>query len=107
MFYTEIRWSLMVLASSLFDFGSGIMQPQKKDLLERRKEAPEQSIWWSKLSLAQKFSASSLGKFGYELDFVRNDNGHSLAVFSCNGGVAVVSEDGDINSSPTTVVIRK
>ena len=76
------------------------MQSQKLPTVDRRSEAPEQSVWWSKLSLAQKFSASSLGKFGYELAFVRNENGRSLAVLLCNGGVAVISEDGDINTSP-------
>jgi hypothetical protein len=76
------------------------MQSQKLPTIDRRNQAPEQSVWWSKLSLAQKFSASSLGKFGYELAFVRNENGKSLAVLLCNGGVAVVSEDGDINTSP-------
>jgi len=76
------------------------MQPQNKQMIERRTEPPEQSVWWSKLTLAQKFSASSLGKFGYELLFIRNDNGRSSAVLTCNGGVAVVSEDGDINTTP-------
>ncbi len=76
------------------------MQTQMKPMLERRAEAPEQSAWWSKLSLAQKFSASSLGKFGYELTFVRNEQGRSLAVLTCSGGVAVVTEDGEIDTSP-------
>ncbi len=76
------------------------MQSQKQPIMERRQEPPEQSVWWSKLSLAQKFSASSLGKFGYELSFVRNEKGRSLAVLTCNGGVAVIAEDGDINTSP-------
>ncbi len=76
------------------------MQPQEKPLVERRHETPENSVWWSRLSLAQKFSASSLGKFGYELMFIRNDNGKSLAVLSCNGGLAIISEDGEINTSP-------
>lgn len=76
------------------------MQSVKKPIIERRREPPEQSVWWNKLSLAQKFSASSLGKFGYELAFVRNENGHSLAVMQCNGGLAVVTEEGDINTSP-------
>jgi len=77
-----------------------------KSMLERRKEAPEQSIWWNKLSLAQKFSASSLGKFGYELAFVRIDEGcgDSLAVLQCSGGVAVISEDGDIDTSPNITI---
>ena len=80
------------------------MQTQAKPMLERRREAPEQSVWWDKLSLAQKFSASSLGKFGYEITFVRNDNGHSLAVLQCRGGVAVISEEGDIDTSPNIAI---
>ena len=76
------------------------MQAQEKPMLERRGNAPEQSVWWNKLSLAQKFSASSLGKFGYELSFVRNEQGRGLAVLTCNSGVAVITEDGDINTSP-------
>lgn len=72
---------------------------QKKPLIERRHEPPEQSQWWSKLSLAQKFSASSLGKFGYELIFVRYEQGCSVAVLSCPDGVATINESGDINTS--------
>ncbi|MFT5815827.1 MAG: hypothetical protein ACI9VT_003603 [Psychroserpens sp.] len=77
------------------------MPSQKNPILNRRKEVPEQSILWSKLSLAQKFSASSLGKFGYKLSFIRNDEGHSLAVLRCDSGIVVITEDGDINTSPT------
>lgn len=76
------------------------MPPQVKPMLERRQVAPEHSTWWNKLSLAQKFSASSLGKFGYELAFVRKEQGRSLAVLTCSSGVAVITEDGDINTSP-------
>ena len=72
-------------------------------MLERRKKALEHSVWWNKLSLAQKFSASSLGKFGYELIFIRNDNGHSLAVLR-GGDIAVISEDGDIDTSPNITI---
>ena len=81
------------------------MQAQMKPMLERRKEAPEQSVWWKKLSLAQKFSASSLGKFGYELTFIRKkEDGANLAVLQCSGGVAVVTDDGDIDTSPDIVL---
>lgn len=73
---------------------------EKYPIVDRREKPPEQSVWWDKLSLAQKFSASSLGKFGYELCFVRNNQGHPLAVLMCNSGVAVITEDGDINTSP-------
>ncbi|TYK65071.1 hypothetical protein [Colwellia echini] len=81
-----------------------MMQAQMKPMLERRKETPEQSAWWNKLSLAQKFSASSLGKFGYELTFVRKDENDRLAVLQCSGGVAVITEDGEINTSPDIVL---
>ncbi len=77
-----------------------MMQPQNKQMIERRTEPPEQSVWWTRLSLAQKFSASSLGKFGYELLFIRHENGHSVAVLTSGNGVAIVTEDGDINTTP-------
>jgi hypothetical protein len=77
-----------------------LMQAQVNPILERRQKAPEQSVWWNKLSLAQKFSASSLGKFGYELAFVRKENRQSIAVLTCDSGVAVITEDGDINTNP-------
>jgi hypothetical protein len=82
-------------------FGLGVdMLSQKNAMLNRRKTGPEQSILWSKLSLAQKFSASSLGKFGYELSFIRNDEGHSLAILMSDSGIAMITEHGDINISP-------
>lgn len=77
------------------------MQVQEKPILERRNRASiESSVWWNKLSLAQKFSASSLGKFGYELSFVRSEQGRGLAVLTCSSGVAIITEDGGINTSP-------
>jgi hypothetical protein len=76
------------------------MQAQVNPILDRRQTSPEHSVWWAKLSLAQKFSASSLGKFGYELAFVRHEKGKNLAVLTCDSGVAVITEDGDINTAP-------
>ncbi|MBL4899572.1 MAG: hypothetical protein JKX76_08005 [Colwellia sp.] len=76
------------------------MQAQVNPMLDRRKTSPEHSVWWNKLSLAQKFSASSLGKFGYELSFIRKEKGRNLAVLTCDSGIAVITEDGDINTSP-------
>lgn len=75
------------------------MQAQKTYSIERRNEPPHKSVWWVKLSLAQKFSVSSLNKFGYQLEFIRHENGHSLAVLTCNEAIAVVKEDGDIDTS--------
>jgi hypothetical protein len=76
------------------------MQSQIKPRVERRQTPPEHSVWWKKLSLAQKFSASSLGKFGYELLFVRNEQGRSIAVLDNNTGTVIITEDGEINASP-------
>jgi len=77
-----------------------MMQALAQPLLDRREPSPEHSVWWEKLSLAQKFSVGSLSKFGYELLFVRDDNGQSLAVLTCDSGVAIITEEGDINTSP-------
>jgi hypothetical protein len=76
------------------------MSAQLVPIVDRREKSPEHSTLWKELSLAQKFSASSLGKFGYELAFVRQDKGRNIAVLTCNSGIAVITEDGDINTSP-------
>jgi hypothetical protein len=75
------------------------MPLQKHPIIDRRTAVPEQSIWWSKL-LAQNFSNSSLGKFGYELIVIRIDEGHSLAELRSDSGIAVITESGEINTSP-------
>jgi hypothetical protein len=80
------------------------MQTQMKPVLERRQEAPEESVCWNELSLAQKFSVSSLGKFGYDLLFVRNYTDYKLAILEGSGGVATIYEDGDIDTSPDIII---
>jgi len=56
---------------------------------------------WKKLTLAQRFSATSLTKYGYELLFIRNSNSGSTAVMVLqNGTPATISDDGDINTTP-------
>lgn len=82
------------------------MQLKVHPIIDRRNESPEHSSWWQKLSLAQKFSASSLGKFGYELEFVRFEKGEQIAVLQCNGDIASITEDGEIITSPN-IKIRK
>jgi len=84
--------------------GGCVMQSQIQPIVDRRQEPPEHSVWWKKLSLAQKFSASSLGKFGYELLFVRNEQGRSIAVLDNSTGTVTITEDGEINSSPDLVI---
>jgi len=52
---------------------------------------------WDELTLAQQFSISSLGQFGYTLSFVRNVNFKALAVLHLNDKTATINEDGAIN----------
>lgn len=76
------------------------MNSDRHHMVERRIATLEQPVWWDMLSLAQKFSASSLGKFGYKLRFVRHENSQCLAVLGCNNNIVVVTADGHINSAP-------
>lgn len=75
------------------------MTSGKYPTIDRRNKDPEQSNHWDDLSLAQKFSASSLGKFGYELSFIRY-NKDKIAVLQCNGKIAIILENGEINTTP-------
>lgn len=77
---------------------------EREVLLERRHYVPEQSSLWDKLSLAQKFAASSLTQFGYDLAFIRNSNAGSMAILLCDGNVATITDDGEINTSPEITI---
>jgi len=77
---------------------------EREVLLERRHYAPEQASLWDKLSLAQKFAASSLTQFGYDLAFIRNSNNGSLAILMCDGNSATISDDGEIDTSPSIII---
>ena len=73
---------------------------EREILLERRQYIPEQANLWDKLSLAQKFAASSLTQFGYELAFIRGGQSGNFAVLLCNNDAATIANDGEINTSP-------
>lgn len=78
---------------------------QREALLERRaKNDISNNILWDKLSLAQKFAASSLIKYGYALRFLRNSNEGSLAIMICEGNPATISSEGEIDSSPNIII---
>ncbi len=77
---------------------------EREVLLERRHYVPEHSSLWDKLSLAQKFAASSLTQFGYDLAFIRNSNAGSMAILLCDGNVATITDDGEINTSPEITI---
>jgi len=73
-------------------------------LIERRHLDAEQQAWWDKLTLAQKFSASNLSKYGYDLAFVRSSSSGSLAVLIRDGQSTTISDDGEINTQPDLVI---
>jgi len=77
---------------------------EREILLERRQYTSEQSNMWDKLSLAQKFAASSLTQFGYDLAFIRNYKSGNLAILLCGSKAATISNDGEINTSPNIIV---
>jgi len=78
---------------------------QRETLLERRQQTNIiADTLWNKLSLAQKFAASSLTQFGYDLTYIRNSNVGSLAILLCNDNAATISSEGEINTSPGIVI---
>ncbi|WP_448554007.1 hypothetical protein [Thalassotalea montiporae] len=77
---------------------------KREMLLERRQHDQIQSTLWEKLTLAQKFAASSLTQFGYDLAFIRASAGSSLAILLCDGKVATIAWDGEINTQPEITI---
>ena len=80
-------------------------KPFRDTLIERRDISVAGDVSansdWQKLTLAQRFSATSLTKYGYDLLFIRNSCSGSTAVMVLqNGTPATISEDGDINTTP-------
>ena len=73
---------------------------EREVLLERRQATTEQSNLWDSLTLAQKFAASSLTQFGYDLLYIRDYEIGNLAILFCNGNTATINPDGDIDTSP-------
>jgi hypothetical protein len=78
---------------------------QREALLERRaqNDAGTDTLW-NKLSLAQKFAASSLTQFGYDLTYIRNSSVGNLAILLCNDNAATISIEGEIDTSPNIVI---
>lgn len=77
---------------------------EREVLLERRQHSSEQASLWDKLSLAQKFAASSMTQFGYDLSFIRNSNSGSLAILQCNGKTATINDEGEVDSTPCITI---
>lgn len=75
-----------------------------KQIHERRNYKPEKSALWDRLSMSQKFSASSLAQFGYELTCIRRTEQGSLAILVCGENVATVNTEGEINTTSKVMV---
>lgn len=73
---------------------------QRDPLIERRSYHGNFQDLWAELTLAQKFSASSLSKYGYELAFIRRSAAGNMAVMVLDDNATVISSDGDINTTP-------
>lgn len=76
----------------------------REALLERRQRDMAPENLWGKLSLAQKFAASSLSQFGYDLSYIRNSKAGSLAILLCNDNAATISSEGEIDTSPDIII---
>ena len=77
----------------------------RDDLLERRLKSNRNSQWWDELTLSQKFSASCMAKYDYELAFIRRSSSGSYAVLIRGEESVSISSNGDINTS-TNLYIR-
>lgn len=74
------------------------------EIHERRNYKPERSALWDRLSMSQKFSASSLIQFGYELTCIRRTEEENLALLVCGENVATVNVEGEINTTSKVMV---
>lgn len=76
--------------------------PSKETRLERRgQKTLSRSVLWEMLSLAQKFAASSLLQFGYQLTYIRNGN---TAIMLCDDNIATICLEGEIDSTPDITI---
>jgi hypothetical protein len=67
--------------------------------VDRRHYQVSEDNLWDRLTLAQQFSAGSLGQLGYKLCFIRHVNHSALAILKLGNEVATISIDGQINIS--------
>jgi len=73
----------------------------KRDpLIERRWHDNHHQDLWFDLTLAQKFSASSLAKYGYELIFIRCSAAGNIAIMQHEKDITTIGCDGNINTTP-------
>ncbi len=68
--------------------------------VERRKGVLPLQQLWTRLTLSQQFSASSLNQYGFDLAFIRNTESGPLAVLFCENSAATIDNHGEIDTSP-------
>ena len=67
-----------------------------KEFNQKTKRENNPAARWEKLSLAQQFSAYSLGKYGYVLNSLQQ---HSLVTLTLENRVASIDIEGEISFS--------
>lgn len=78
---------------------------QQLEDFERRRIALNQSEWWERLSMDQKFGVYQLQKFGYDLAFIRNQpKSGAIAVVRRGKEFATVNSEGDVDLNPDIVI---
>lgn len=65
-----------------------------------RRRSLDHHEWWDSLNYAQKFAASSLYQFGYDIKFVRHLDSGTLVVMCLGKEVVTIDEEGVIDSHP-------
>ncbi len=78
--------------------------PHRDSLIERRHCQTEHEDLWDRLTLAQKFSAGSLAKYGYDLAFIRNSASGSLAIMLQDDKSTTIASDGTIDPNPSITI---
>lgn len=78
---------------------------RKQPLINERRRVPLIiDVYYQRLSLAQKVSASQLNQFGFELQFIRGKGLNSTAIFTCEDNNLSINYLGEIdNTSPITL----
>lgn len=77
---------------------SALMQSESS--LERREYLLDDTDnIWNNLTLAQKFAASSLTQYGYELHCIRDSHDTHVAILTCDEKIAIISKAGEIETN--------
>jgi hypothetical protein len=64
---------------------------------ERRLRDRDRYLCYGSMTIAQKISAFKLRQFGFGLEFLRREENHKVAIFTCGNKSALVNQEGDID----------